>query len=299
MTVLARTLAAAALLASLAGPARAASPARLTHERSIYSDSAEVALRGPEGVACDDRGTIVVADTGNGRLLLYAWKDGNLDGGTQLRIAQASYPVRVQIDSKGFVLVLDRRTRRIVKLDTKGAFAAYVDAQGASSPVTPAAIKLDPSDNLYVLDVVAGRVVVLSPDGKVTRELPLPQGAKGVTDVAAESGGKIYVVDAPSATVFVAEAADKAFKPLSASLKESISFPGYLAADNHGKLLVVDQSGSAVVRLGNDGSFQGRDLALGWMDGTLQYPAQLCLTGPDIVVADRGNNRVQIFAMPK
>jgi DNA-binding beta-propeller fold protein YncE len=298
--VLARTLAVAALLAPLAGPARAASPARgLTHERSIYSDSAEVTLKGPEGVACDDRGTIVVADTGNGRLLLYSWKDGNLDGGTQLRIVQASYPVRVQIDSKGFVLVLDRRTRRIVKLDTKGAFAAYVDAQGASSPVTPASIKLDPSDNLYILDVVAGRVVVLSPDGKVTRELPLPQGAKGVTDVAAESSGKIYVVDAPSATVFVAEAADQAFKPLSASLKESISFPGYLAADNHGKLLVVDQSGGAVVRLGNDGSFQGRDLALGWMDGTLQYPAQLCLTGPDIVVADRGNNRVQIFAMPK
>jgi hypothetical protein len=269
------------------------------HERTIYSDSAEVALRVPEGVACDDRGTIVIADTGNGRLLLYAWKDGNLDGGTQLRIAQASYPVRVQIDSKGFVLVLDRRTRRIVKLDTRGAFAAYVDPQGASSPVTPASIKLDPADNLYVLDVVAGRVVVVSPDGKVTRELPLPKDARGVTDVAAESSGKIYVVDAPTATVFVAEAGDKAFKPLSASLKEAISFPGYLAADNHGKLLVVDQSGSAVVRLGNDGSFQGRDLALGWTDGTLQYPAQLCLTGSDVVVADRGNNRVQIFAMPK
>lgn len=106
-------------------------------------------------------------------------------------------------------------------------------------------------------------------------------------------------MDAPSATVFVAEAADKAFRRLSGSLKESISFPGYLLADNHGKLLVVDQSGNAVVRLGNDGSFQGRDLAMGWMDGTLQYPAQLCLTGSDVVIADRGNNRVQIFATPK
>ena len=239
MTAHSRALAVAALLAGSIGPARAAPVRGLAHERSIYSDSAEVALRGPEGVACDERGTIVVADTGNARLLVYTWKDGNLDGGTQLRISQATYPVRVQIDSKGFVLVLDRRSRLIEKLDTKGAFAAYVETQGASSPVTPAAIKLDPADNLYVLDDVAGRVVVVSPDGKVTRELPLPKDAKGVTDVAAESSGKIYVVDAPSATVFVAEAADQAFKPLSASLKESISFPGYLAADNHGKLLVV------------------------------------------------------------
>jgi sugar lactone lactonase YvrE len=290
-----------ALAASLPAAALAAPPARgLSFQRTIYADVADVALRNPEGVACDDRGAVVVADTGNGRLLTYSFKDGILDGGVQVKLAQLPYPVRLQIDSKGFVLALDRRVRKIVKVDASGAFAGFVEPKGASSPVTPAAFKLDPSDNVHVLDVVAAKVLVVAPDGKVTRELPLPQGARGISDVAADAGGRIYLVDAVSATVFVAEPAATAFRPLSASLKESISFPTYLTADNRGKLYVVDQNGNAVVRLGVDGSFQGRELAMGWVDGAVYYPAQLCINAAgDVFLADRNNNRVQIFAVPR
>jgi sugar lactone lactonase YvrE len=285
------------LTPALAG---AAAPTRFTHERSIYTDSADVPLRSPEGVACDDRGALVIADSGNARILTYTWKEGALDGGTQVKVPQLTNPTRVQIDSKGFVLALDRRTRRVVKLDANGGFGGYLDPQGASGGVTVTAFKLDPSDNAYLLDVVAGKVLVVAPDGKVTRELPLPSGARGITDVAAEASGKIFVVDAPTAIVYAAEPSDRTFRPISASLKEMISFPGYLMADNRGKLWVSDQNGAAIVRLGNDGSFQGRELALGWVDGSVLYPSQLCVTsGGDVIVADRSNNRVQIFAIPK
>jgi hypothetical protein len=289
------------LAAGLPAAAAAAPPARgLSFQRTIYADVAEVALRNPEGVACDDRGALVVADTGNGRLLTYTFKDGVLDGGVQVKLAQLPYPVRLQIDSKGFVLALDRRARKIVRVDANGGFAGYVDPKGASAPVTPAAFKLDPADNVHVLDVVAGKVLVVAPDGKVTRELPLPKEARGITDVAADAGGRIYVVDAVSATVFVAEGSASVFRPLSASLKEMISFPTYLLADNRGKLYLVDQNGNAVVRLGVDGSFQGRELAMGWGDGAVYYPQQLCINGAgDVFLADRNNNRVQIFAVPR
>ena len=260
-----------------------------------------MALRSPEGVACDDHGALVVADTGNARLLTFRWKDGALDSGAQVRLAQLPYPVRVQIDSKGFVLALDRRAKRIVRVDAKGAFAGYLEPQGASSgPVTPAAFKLDAADRAYVLDVVAAKVFVVSPEGRVTRELPLPKGASGITDVAVDSGGQIYVVDAVTAVVFAAGASATAFQPLSKGLKEMISFPTYLTADNRGKLYLVDQNGSGIVRLGVDGSFQGRELAMGWSDGAVYYPAQLCInSGGDVFLADRNNNRVQIFATPR
>jgi sugar lactone lactonase YvrE len=292
LTVVALSLATGAPLA-----ARAAGPARgLSFQRTIYADSADVALRAPEGVACDDRGSLVVADTGNARLLTFTWKDGSLDGGTQVKLAQLPYPVRVQIDSKGFVFALDRRARKIVRVDAKGAFAGYVEAQGEAA-MTPAAFRLDAADNVHVLDVASGKVLVVSPDGRVKRQLPLPKGATGVTDVAVDSSGRIYVVDAVTAVVFAAEKEATAFKPLSASLKEMISFPTYLTPDNHGKLYVVDQNGNAVVRLGVDGTFQGRELAIGWTDGTIYYPAQLCVTeAGDAFLADRNNNRVQIFA---
>ncbi len=295
-----RTLALVAIAAVLPAAALGAPLRGLSHEKSIYADAADVPLRNPEGVACDDRGAVVVADTGNGRLLTFSWRDGSLGGGTQVKLSQLPYPVRVQIDSKGFVLALDRRTHRIVKVDAKGGFAGYLEPAGASGPVSPSAFKLDAADHAYLLDVAAGRVVVVAPDGKVTRELPLPPAARGITDVAAEAGGRIFVIDAPSATVFVAEPAEKAFRPLGGAQKEMLGFPGYLAADGRGKLWVADQNGGAIVRLGNDATFQARELALGWADGALQYPAQLCVTaGGDVFVADRDNHRVQVFAMPR
>ncbi|BDG05249.1 NHL repeat-containing protein [Anaeromyxobacter oryzae] len=301
MRSLSKTAVLVALAATLPGTAHGAAPAAgLKYQRTIYSDAADVALRRPEGVACDDRGAVVVADTGNARLLVFTWKDGALDAGTQVKLAQLPYPVRVQIDSKGFVLALDRRARRIVRVDAKGAFAGYLEPQGASSnPVTPAAFRLDAADNAYVLDVVAGKVLVVSAEGKVTRELPLPK-ASGLTDVAVDASGRIYLVDAVTAVVFAADPKATAFQPLSTSLKELINFPAYLTPDNRGKLYLVDQNGNAVVKLGVDGTFLGRELAMGWDDGAVYYPAQLCIdAGGDAFLADRNNNRVQIFQLPR
>jgi hypothetical protein len=74
-----------------------------------------------------------------------------------------------------------------------------------------------------------------------------------------------------------------------------MNFPTYLTGGK-GKFFLVDQNGNGIVVLGADGSFQGRQLAIGWGDGFLYYPAQLCINaGGDAFIADRSNNRVQIF----
>ena len=299
-----RTLSTTAVLVALAvttpGAALGASAAGgLKLERAVYADAAEIPLRRPEGVACDESGALIVADTGNARLVVYRWKDGALDGGAQVKLSQLTYPTRLQIDSKGFVLALDRRTKKIVRVDAKGGFAGVVELPGGSAPTIPASFKIDRADRLYVLDVVAAKVIVLSPDGKLLRELPLPKEAPGVTDVAVDSAERVYVVDAVSATVFAADPGATAFRPLPGHLTEMLSFPTYLTADG-GKLYVVDQNGHAVVRLGNDGTFQGRELAGGQVEGAVSYPAQLCLNAEgEAFVADRANNRVQIFALPR
>jgi DNA-binding beta-propeller fold protein YncE len=299
-----RTLSQTFLLLALAAAAPVAARAAgtgagLRFQKAVYSDAAEVALRNPEGVACDDRGAVVVADTGNARLLVFGWKDGLLEGGTQVKLSQLPYPVRVQIDSKGFVFALDRRARKIVKVDAKGAFAGYMEAQGVAGGMSPSAFRVGPSDDVYVLDVAAGKVLVLSPEGKVKRELPLPKAA-GLTDVAVDSGGRVYLVDAVTAVVFAAEPGAKEFQALSKSLKEMVSFPTYVAPDNHGRLYVVDQNGNGVVKLGADGAYLGRELAIGSSEGALYYPAQLCVAGDgDLFVADRNNHRVQVFSLPR
>ena len=68
-------------------------------------------------------------------------------------------------------------------------------------------------------------------------------------------------------------------------------------AESGGKLYVTDQHGHGLVVLGADGRFIGRELEMGWVSGRVYYPAQLCVSGEGLVfVADRGNNRIQIFS---
>ncbi|MEI6226238.1 MAG: NHL repeat-containing protein [Deltaproteobacteria bacterium] len=288
-------------LAALAAVPGTARPASFKHELSIYQDDKEGALQLPEGVACSDKGALVVADTGNGRLLVYAFREGKLSGGTEVKIAEAARPVRVQIDAKGEVLVLDRRSRRIVRVDAAGKFAGAIEWKGASgsAAVMPTAFKLDASGNLHVLDVASRRVLVADPGGRVSREIPLPGAGTEFTDVAVDGTGRILAVDSVGSRVWVADRGAKEFKPLGTSLKDRVSFPVYLLED-HGKMYLVDQNGNGIALLGSDGEFLGRELEMGWVNGRVYYPAQMCVNGEGLAfVADRNNNRVQVFSLAR
>ena len=268
------------------------------HEASIYLDAKEAPLKAPEGVACTDKGYVVVADTGNHRLLTFTFKDGRVAGGAEVKLAQLVSPFRVQIDSKGDVLALDSKTRRIVRVAANGSFGGAIDPPKVpgGAAVVVGAFKLDTSDNLYLLDIVGRRVLVLDSSGKVTAQVALPKESGTVTDIAVDASGTLYAVDAVGAAVWSAEKGGKTFKPLTPSLKDRMSFPTYLTATK-GRLFVVDQNGNGVVILGLDGSYQGRHLSIGWGDGLVNYPAQVCLTSDGLAfVADRFNNRVQVFS---
>jgi hypothetical protein len=94
----------------------------------------------------------------------------------------------------------------------------------------------------------------------------------------------------------VADREAKEFKPLGPSLKDRVSFPTYLVED-HGKLYLVDQNGNGIAVLGSDGAFLGRELEMGWLNGRVYYPGQMCVNGDGLAfIADRDNNRIQVFS---
>ena len=284
-----------ASLAVLTWAASARADLAVVPRGPLYADSKGVPLKAPEGVGCSST-ALVVADTGNGRLVTFDWKDGSVSGGSEVKLQQVAYPVRVQLDSKGNMLVLDRKAKRIARLDAKGSFQAWVDPKGVTG-VVPIAFKLDSADHVYVVDVAGRTVLELDPSGTVARKLDVPKGAI-FTDVATDAAGTLYAVDAAGGLVWSAEKGGTAFKPLSKSLKDMMSFPAYITTDGKGALFVVDQNGMGLVLLGIDGSYLGRRLAIGWADGTVYYPSQICITeAGEMVLADRGNNRVQMFSV--
>ena len=100
------------------------------HVLSMYGDDKEAALSMPEGIACNDKSDLVVADTGNSRLLRFKYQDGKASGGAEVKIPELAYPVRLQLNSKGEILALDGKLRRLVRVSPDGAFAGYLDPQG-------------------------------------------------------------------------------------------------------------------------------------------------------------------------
>jgi len=284
-----------AVVALSAGRARAEAFV-LKHLETIYQDEQQGPLRGPEGVACSDTG-VVVADTGNARLLSFVYRDGRISGGTAMKVAQITNPVRVQLDAQGNMLVLDRKSKQIARLDPKGAFTGFVELRGAKGavPIKAASFALDASNRLYVLDVASEAILVADASGDIGTQIPLPR--KGLfVDVAVDSSGTIYVLDAVGAVVWSVAKGGSEFKALTGSMKDSVSFPASITAAK-GRLLVVDQHGAGVIALAQDGSYAGRQLTMGWSDGALYYPTQICLNDRgDAFIADRANNRVQIFS---
>lgn len=273
---------------------------RLRQITSVYFDDKGGSLKFPEGVAGNDKGTIVVADTANGRLLRYTFTDGAVKGGTEFKPAQLTYPIRLQLDSKGDIFALDGKQHRIVHLNAGGTFIGYVDPQGvpAPSPVVPRSFKLDGKDNIYLLDIYGARVLVLDPSGKFQRQIPFPKDGGFFSDLAVSGSGDILLLDSVNATVFVSRKDAADFVPLSKNLQEFVSFPTYLTTAGGGEIYLVDQNGGSIAVLGGDGSFRGRLLSLGWKEGQLYYPAQIAFAGEGtVVIADRSNSRLQVFEL--
>jgi len=275
---------------------------RLKYLQSVYSDDRGGGIKQPEGVACNDKSVFVIGDTGNDRLLRYTLEEKSLKAGTEIKIPQLASPIRIQINSKGEIFALDGKKRRVVRINSDGSFKGYVDPEGVPSPAAfvPRSFKLDRNDNIYLLDIFTGRVLILNPEGKYQKQIPFPKEYGFFSDLSVDSKGNILLIDCVKAMVFSAPKDSNSFSALTKSLREYLDFPTSLTTDSRGTIYIVDEDGSGIVVLGQDGSFLGRQLSMGWTEGLLNFPSQISMNEKgEIFIADRGNSRVQIFTLVK
>lgn len=291
-----------ALLVPLAG--YCAETLKVRPVATITGDDKEkpILLKFPAGVSCNDKSDVVVADSDNGRLLRYTFQENVVKGGAEIKVSQLAYPIRVQMDSKGDIYALDGKLHRIVHLNPQGAFAGYFEPQGMPAPTAIIArnIKIDSGDNIYLLDVFGERVVMSDSAGKYITQVPFPKPYGFFSDLAVNPNGDILLLDSLNAAIFVAKKNTATFVPFVANLKEYLNFAANITTDYRGVVYLTDQNGGSIVAFGQDGSLLGRQLTLGWKNGQLYYPSQLCVTkAGTIFIADRGNSRVQVFELLK
>ena len=272
------------------------------HIQSIYSDDKGNALSTPEGVACDNNAVLIVADSGNGRLLRYIYKDSSVETAPEIRVPQLSYPIVVRLNSKGDIFALDGRDERIVHLGPEGKFIGYLEPSGLPSPssFTPRSFVIDRDDNIYILDIFNGRVLMLNPEGSFRKAVKLPESRGFFSDVTVDFKGNVLIIDSINARVFSAAKDAAVFSPLTEGMKEQMRFPTGITTDNRGRVYLVDRNGSRVVVIGQDGTFIGRISERGWKEGLLNYPSQMCISdNGNVFIADTSSNRVQFFMLVK
>jgi len=268
---------------------------------SVYTDDKGMPLMQPEGVACNNKSILFVADTGNGRLLRYTFKDEAIEAGAvEIKADQLRYPGKMKMKSKGEIYVLDGKQRTIIRMTPDGEFKNYLAPTGLPSPSSyvPRNFTIDMKDDIYILDIFSQRVLVLDPEGNYLRQIPFPEEYGFFSDVAVDSRGSVLLIDSINAMVYAAAKDSASFYPLTESLREYMRFPTSLTTDNRGRIYLVDRNGGSIIMLGQDGSFLRRQSGLGLKEGRLNYPSQLCINNKgEAFIADTNNSRVQIFEM--
>ncbi|RLB68349.1 MAG: hypothetical protein DRH08_01185 [Deltaproteobacteria bacterium] len=271
---------------------------KIKHRGSVYVDKAGSSLNRPEGVACGEK-YFIVADTGNNQMVRYSMTDQSLTPEGTFPLPKIS-PMITQISTKGDIYILDGKTRTIVKMGQSGQIIGKVEPKGipGSKTYMSRSFKLDKKGNLYLLDIFSERVLVLDAAEKYVRHVPFPEGSSSFSDLAISDQGSIYILDGVAGAIYVSNPGADSFELLSSNLKEHMNFPTNLAIDSNGTLYLSDQYGSGLALVGRDGSFQGRKFGMGWEEGQLYYPAQLCINKQDVLfIADKNNSRVQVFSI--
>ncbi len=280
----------------------AAETARLRYVVSVYADDKGAGLNLPEGVACDGSGQVVVGDTGNDRLLRFTYRDKAVSGASAIKIAELTAPSRIQLNSRGEIYALDGKQRRIAHLGAKGEFKEWVAFDTVPPPTTivPKDFALDTADNVYVLDVFSARVLVLDPQGKFQRAVAFPDEVAFGSDLAVDATGNLFLLDSIKRRLFSAAKDAAVFAPLGGDLTEALATLPTSMTASKGSLFVAEGSGSSIVGFGRDGSFLARQLTMGWDEGSLNHPGQVCVNDKDdVFIADRDNSRIQVFKLTR
>lgn len=286
----------------VSGPIFGGETVKLRYAASLLVDERGGSLSRPMGAGCSDA-NLVVADTGNGQLLKYVYQQRMFKFEGQVKIPELSSPAKVQLSSKGEIFTFDEKQLRVVRISPDGTFAGFVKPSGLPAPETwvPRSFALDADDNIYILDIGAERVLVLDRSGAFMRVIKYPQEYGFFSDIAVNAEGIVFAIDTVQARLYSAARNAEVLSPLSEPLSQyQVKFPTTVAVDKSGLLFIMDQNNGAVVFLNQAGAMQGKDLSMGWKEGLLRYPSQACVSGQgDVFIADRENNRIQVFSILK
>ena len=232
-------------------------------------------LNTPSGIAINDDGEIIIADTSNNRIRkLSSDKQVSTVAGTgapgyrdgAAKDAQFDGPIGLAVDEAGNIFVADSYNDRIRKISVDGIVSTvagagqpgHLDGQADSALFdTPCGVAVDKQGNVFVADTANDRVRKITSQGEVTtladeaagldRPVGLAVTHDGFIFVTSEGGGRIHrITPEGEATLYSGHATG--FMN-GAGERARFNSPTGITVDRQGNLFVADSQNYLVRRV--------------------------------------------------
>ena len=258
-------------------------------------------LKGPSGVAVNDRDEIAVTELWNNRVSLFSSDDTHLRsfGRKGENNSEFNAPSGIAFDSLGNIIVTDCKTHRVQVFDRNGKFLRKFGEYGSLDHqlTYPEGLSINGNGNIIVADRSNKLIKIFSSTGEYLRKFG---GAGSLVSPynCIQQGQYLIVSDYGDDSIKMFDLEGKFISKFGKQGEKDGEFnkPRYLSVNKQGLLMVCDSfnhrvqlfelSGKFVTKFGSEGSERGQ----------FNYPVSTAnLSDGRIVVSDEDNHRIQIF----
>jgi sugar lactone lactonase YvrE len=164
-------------------------------------------------------------------------------------------PYSIVADSHGRIIISDPGALGVHIFDFAQRKYKFIERGGKVAMRTPQCVAVDAQDNIYVTDSNAGEIFVFEPGGKFLRTIGSLKGGEGY------------------------------FKRPTGIAVDSAAQRIYVTDTLRDKVFMLDMQGNVLQAIGQTGNAEGE----------FNFPTELRLDGPNLLVVDAMNFRVQVF----